>query len=423
MHSVIIFDHLPYSGGYTASLEMVKLLNKNESLIMGPGTERQILGDLSQSELEKLRLISGHTVFGLLESRPVNLNYITMLRNPVNRFISHYFWWQRLVETGDQTEAARCKECDLIKSTSSLEEFLNRYLSITDHFEASQLYYLLHRHIPEKELMEARTLGIFCDEIVDIAVAELEKAYDQVFITELFEESLVAFSWRHNLAFPDVYQKITYSGVKWDELDISKEAIEIITHLCRIESAVYNRARNRFEHEIEPLLDERFINYKVDCIASDSKFLRHYLNQSSTYLPKQLNNGTDIGSKVSDRLTEKIFTALRNQSSMIEPLAYSGNLFDAGNSDLTFMIWGTSEHYRKRYQTSVVNCNNRQFRGFIDNNQEKWGTMIDGYKVHAPQDIVSQENRVDVILIASDFVSEISTQIRKEICYAPLLCH
>jgi len=91
----VIFDHLPKCGG----LSLYPYLDSNYPqrkifTINGVQPEQSILEFQSKSKKKKSNyfLIKGHLANELFEYIPSNFLKITMLRDPIDRVISHYFY-------------------------------------------------------------------------------------------------------------------------------------------------------------------------------------------------------------------------------------------------------------------------------------------------------------------------------------------
>ncbi|ALS99060.1 hypothetical protein [Lacimicrobium alkaliphilum] len=75
-----------------------------------------------------------------------------------------------------------------------------------------------------------------------------------------------------------------------------------------------------------------------------------------------------------------------------------------------FAVWGTSIHYEKHYRSILRDSDlEKNMWGFIDNDKNKWGEVIDGQVVHAPKDLIG--SGVEIVLIASQRKSEIFQQL------------
>ncbi|NVK57564.1 MAG: hypothetical protein HWE26_18325 [Alteromonadaceae bacterium] len=75
-----------------------------------------------------------------------------------------------------------------------------------------------------------------------------------------------------------------------------------------------------------------------------------------------------------------------------------------------YAVWGTGAHYERYYRSFVsAACNQEKMWGFVDNDKQKWGQDLDGFKVHSPKDLV--ESGVEIVLIASQRQPEIFQQL------------
>ena len=76
-----------------------------------------------------------------------------------------------------------------------------------------------------------------------------------------------------------------------------------------------------------------------------------------------------------------------------------------------FVIWGTGSNYRNCFKDWLQkNESYSDFKGFIENDPDRWGKRLDGHLVHPP-DYLKEDAELDYVLIASSFRSQIIQQI------------
>lgn len=91
----LIFVHIPKAAGTTLAHLIEPEFEHDEIYVTNPVECEVDFHRLPQSEKADIRLVSGHMSFGLHPTLSRPFAYVTMLRNPVKRVISHYFFEQR----------------------------------------------------------------------------------------------------------------------------------------------------------------------------------------------------------------------------------------------------------------------------------------------------------------------------------------
>ncbi|MEH7385242.1 sulfotransferase family 2 domain-containing protein [Bacillus sp. JJ1521] len=158
----------------------------------------------------------GHMHFGLHRYLSKPFTYATMLRDPVDRVISHYYYF---LGKGH------------FKKETSFEEFIT-----TPKFFNFQTLYLSGGTAPD----------------LDVAKANLNTYFPIVGITELFEES--TFLMKKEFGWNDiVYTKKNVTAVRPEKKQISKEITELIIQHNKLDIELYQYARKLLENKIQNL--------------------------------------------------------------------------------------------------------------------------------------------------------------------------
>ena len=90
----VIFLHIPKAGGSTLRSVLKRLYSKKEIFLIRSLKKNKYTNafiQLPAAEKENISLLMGHMEYGLHEHFP-NSKYISMVRNPVNRAISNYYF-------------------------------------------------------------------------------------------------------------------------------------------------------------------------------------------------------------------------------------------------------------------------------------------------------------------------------------------
>jgi hypothetical protein len=94
MTGAVVFVHVPKTGGMTLASILARQFRAAAAYqLEGPLTAaRQELRRLPLERLRNLRLVGGHVPFGLHECLPRPARYVTLLRDPVERLVSVYYY-------------------------------------------------------------------------------------------------------------------------------------------------------------------------------------------------------------------------------------------------------------------------------------------------------------------------------------------
>ena len=189
---------------------------------------------LSEGERNKIRCVKGHMPFGLhgLVDRPSF--YITMLRDPVERFISDYYYVL--------TQPTHPDYRALINS--SIEEALIRKIEREDvNLQTRWIsgYVDLDTVLPPYEPLPEAAL--------EVAKENLEKYFLVAGTVEKFDETLLLM--KRKLGWRDiVYRRKNVTKKKRSRESINRKTIVDIKNSNRLDMELYNFVRRRLEKQI-----------------------------------------------------------------------------------------------------------------------------------------------------------------------------
>ena len=191
---------------------------------------------LSKNEKQKVRLVQGHMGFGIHEYFPQQCQYVTVIREPVNRVLSHY----HQLKLQDW-----CPFKEEIRSMP-MKDFLVQYP--IDAFSNYQVKMLagVHKHLPGDatpyDLTSANR------NTLETAQRNVAERYLTI-VTESFDESLLLMKeqlgWRHAHY---IKSNVTKKRRKREDLDDS--VIELIRSQNSLDIELYGQVVEKMKIDI-----------------------------------------------------------------------------------------------------------------------------------------------------------------------------
>ncbi|WP_264739377.1 sulfotransferase family protein [Cytobacillus firmus] len=224
---IIIHTHIPKTGGMTLRSIANKNYEKEKMLTnVFPSSLPQFKKDIV--EKKDIEFVTGHHPFGLHMYTNKPCAYITMLRDPVDRVISMYFYNLRKV---NHPLHKKVKEL-------TFEEFINDK-QLTRRTVNRQIQKIVGNLNPEEnDLKKAKKI--------------LAKHYKVVGITEMFDESI--FLMKKELGWRDItYERKNYTADRPTKDQFSDEIIEQIKELNHLDIQLYNWAKRKLLEHLEAL--------------------------------------------------------------------------------------------------------------------------------------------------------------------------
>lgn len=217
----------------------------------------QLSGNSAVEDLKNLKghmnsediLFYGHNMFGLLELFGIQEKYITILRNPLDRLISDFFW----------------KEIHNNKETAfnALQKFYS-FIQKADHLE----FYIHHcgdlRHQNAQHFDLSECSKTANEKAFNMAMDNLKTKFWFVGITEIFDESV--YSLLKKLKKIEIGKWWTrrhpFTKYRPQYLELSKTSREIIEKKTKYDLELYQTLRKKSESEFTELKwDRHFIQY------------------------------------------------------------------------------------------------------------------------------------------------------------------
>ncbi len=232
----IIFFHIPKAGGSTLHSIFERMYLKDDIYTIQYNSNSwyengELFKKLPLEELNKILLLKGHMFFGLHECfNDPSIKYVTFLRDPVERIISHYYFVLRSNEHFLH-QTVKNKKMSLLEYAKSdlsweLDNCMTRMISGLQNIEINQCN----------------------DSHYDLAVKNLESYFRVIGIVERYDESLILL--KNELGWKEYpyYQKLNQTERTHS---VSKKTKEKIAERNRYDVQLYDWALEHFNERIK----------------------------------------------------------------------------------------------------------------------------------------------------------------------------
>jgi len=240
----MIFVHTPKAGGTTIRGIMHRQYGKRNCYETTKTNISQLLA-LPEYEKDKIKVLQGHRILGLWGLHKhfnKDVIYITMLRDPIDRVISHYYY-------------------NLLGFSSNKKIISNNY-SLKDYVQNGIFPNAENRQVKELSGNPDIPYGTCTREMLETAIRNIDAQFDMVGIMEYFDESLIMLMLKFGWWYP-FYRKRNVTHNRPRKADIDKETLKVIEKHNQLDIELYQYAKEKFEHRLEEMDDTFYKKLKV----------------------------------------------------------------------------------------------------------------------------------------------------------------
>jgi hypothetical protein len=233
--SRLIFLHIPKTAGTTLKQVLVRQYGfRGLFEIYGNRLPEAVqeIQQLGEDRLAALRAFVGHMPFGLHELLPEPAAYISLLRHPVDRLVSHYYYVLR-------ARGSPLHEMT-VSNHLSLEEYVKRGPA-APLFNNGQT-----RLLGSRGMLTAEPAT---EETFEAAKRNLDR-FALVGLTERFDETLLILKRLFGWHWP-VYEKEKVGTNRPKRNDLSAQAVHTILERNQLDLELYRIAAARFDEAVD----------------------------------------------------------------------------------------------------------------------------------------------------------------------------
>ena len=232
----VIFLHIPKTAGSTLNTIVERQYKSVEIYSIDSKRVIQSMEEFKQlpaQPLEKIKLLKGHMYFGLHEYLPTPSTYITILREPIDRIISTYYYIKR---------QKNHKHYELANQAKDLKDFIFKY-------RGKQLNNGQTRLLAGMNSLEVE-FGNCSNEMLEVAKNNLRKYFAVVGTTARFNEALILLKQKLGWHLP-LYASKNVTNKRPKKEQISQDTLDAIVELNQLDIELYRYAEVILQELIE----------------------------------------------------------------------------------------------------------------------------------------------------------------------------
>ena len=229
----LIFIHIPKTGGSTLHQIIGRQYNSRSILNVKNSREADQFKALPLKEKHKTKVLKGHMAFGYHKafSTPDTVGYITMLRHPIDRVISNYYFILNRKNHHTHTK--------LIANNYSLKDYVTS--GVIANAENAQVRLLSNNIYAPHGECTPKMLGQ--------AKENLDRYFSVVGINSMFDASVLLMKNELNWQIP-LYTRENVAKQKILRSDIDEETLQVIKKYNALDIELFEWATLRLEKQI-----------------------------------------------------------------------------------------------------------------------------------------------------------------------------
>jgi hypothetical protein len=236
---------------------------------------------LSESERRSIKVFQGHDGYGIHNYLPQPCAYVTMLRDPIDRIISHYYYVKRSPHHYLHAEVTAKK--------MALNDFVNS--GLTPELDNSQTKYLAGLETPYLKF------GEYSSELLAKAKEHINEKFILVGITEWFDETILLLKRKLNWRTP-YYKRVNVTKNRPEKEKVGDLALQSIEKHNELDIQLYQYAKALFKKELDACGDSFFLE-----LESFQKANKNYDHSDPyrNFLHKTIRYAKRAGNKILNR--------------------------------------------------------------------------------------------------------------------------
>lgn len=276
----LIFVHIPKTAGSTLSSILERQYDPSKTWKFYPtySSARESFNyfqKLPESERIKFKLVSGHIYYGLHDLLPQPSTYITMLRDPIDRLVSSYYFIRRHSTHPFHQDAKSMSLIDFFSCVERTRGFNNCQVRFLAGYDGDSVN----------------------EEVLSLAKQNLQSSFAVVGLQEKFDESIILMKnllgWHHHF----FYSKKLVSKKRPAKEKLSPAELKIMEKHNELDLELYEYARKIFRARVSELGSDlqrnlKFFRYFNQLYKSYSYFLESS-HQVQKKIQSLLHNSND----------------------------------------------------------------------------------------------------------------------------------